>query len=71
MAANGVDVDKLEADVSQAHEAVARQGDIVRGLKAELKDGRVVRVSYQISKCLIPSIMFFFSQPVHLPRRLN
>ncbi len=49
MAANGVDVEKLEADVTQAHEAVARQGDIVRGLKAEMKDGRAVRVSQHTS----------------------
>jgi len=47
MADNGVDVAKLEADVAQAQEAVARQGDVVRGLKAEMKDGRVVRVSCQ------------------------
>ena len=67
MAANGVDVDKLEADVSQAHEAVARQGDIVRGLKAELKDGRVVRVSYQISMCLIPCIIIFWFQQFICP----
>lgn len=33
----------LEEAVIQAQEAVARQGDIVRGLKAEMKDGRVVR----------------------------
>ncbi|KAG7670107.1 putative Glycine--tRNA ligase, mitochondrial 1 [Nannochloris sp. 'desiccata'] len=45
MADNGVDVDKLEADVAQAHEAVARQGDVVRGLKAEMKDGRAVRAA--------------------------
>lgn len=34
----------LEEAVLKAQEAVARQGDIVRGLKAEMKDGRVVRV---------------------------
>ena len=33
----------LEEAVIKAQEAVARQGDIVRGLKAEMKDGRVVR----------------------------
>jgi hypothetical protein len=57
MAANGIDVEKLEADVTQAHEAVARQGDIVRGLKAELKDGRVVRVSYQTSLHSYPNYL--------------
>ena len=49
MAADGV-VDPtaaLEEAVAKTQEAVARQGDIVRGLKAELKDGRVVRVSWQ------------------------
>lgn len=47
MAANGAAVDPaaLEDAVNKAQEAVTRQGDIVRGLKAELKDGRVVRVS--------------------------
>lgn len=44
MAANGVDHEALELAVNQAQEAVQLQGDIVRGLKAELKDGRVVRV---------------------------
>lgn len=33
----------LDEAVIKAQEAVARQGDIVRGLKAEMKDGRVVR----------------------------
>jgi len=45
MAANGVESAVLEEAVNKAQEAVERQGDIVRGLKAELKDGRVVRVS--------------------------
>ena len=47
MAADGVDpavVTQLEEAVAQAQEAVVRQGDIVRGLKAEVKDGRAVRV---------------------------
>ena len=34
----------LEEAVLKAQEEVARQGDVVRGLKAEMKDGRVVRV---------------------------
>lgn len=34
----------LEKAVEKAQEAVQRQGDIVRGLKAEMKEGRVVRV---------------------------
>lgn len=34
----------LEEAVLKAQEGVARQGDVVRGLKAEMKDGRVVRV---------------------------
>ena len=38
----------LEEAVLKAQEAVARQGDIVRGLKAEMKDGRVVRVCLDI-----------------------
>ena len=46
MAENGADHAMLEEEVSKAHEAVARQGDIVRGLKAEVKDGRAVRVCY-------------------------
>lgn len=34
----------LEEAVLKSQEEVARQGDVVRGLKAEMKDGRVVRV---------------------------
>lgn len=34
----------LEKAVEIAQEAVQRQGDVVRGLKAEMKEGRVVRV---------------------------
>lgn len=45
MATNGVDPAILEEEVSKAQEEVARQGDVVRGLKAEVKDGRAVRVS--------------------------
>ena len=47
MAENGLDpsaIKQLEDDVEQAQEVVARQGDIVRGLKAEVKDGRATRV---------------------------
>ena len=43
MAENGAE-HALQEAVDRAQEAVARQGDIVRGLKAEVKDGRVVRV---------------------------
>ena len=49
MAADRVDVAALEDALQKAQEAVTRQGDMVRGLKAELKDGRVVRVSHQIT----------------------
>ena len=49
MAANGATAAELEAAVNQAQETVVRQGDVVRGLKAELKDGRVVRVSPRTS----------------------
>lgn len=45
MEIDAAEVAALEQDVNQAQEAVQRQGDIVRGLKAELKDGRVERVS--------------------------
>ena len=34
----------LEKAVEMAQEAVQRQGDVVRGLKAEMKEGLVVRV---------------------------
>ena len=43
--ANGTDIAALEAAVAAAQEAVTRQGDIVRGLKAEVKYGKVVMVS--------------------------
>jgi transcription antitermination factor NusA-like protein len=46
MEIDAAEVAALEQDVNQAQEAVQRQGDIVRGLKAELKDGRVERVSW-------------------------
>lgn len=36
---------ELEQQFAAAQEAVGRQGDIVRSLKAELKDGKVDRVS--------------------------
>ena len=40
-----VDVSVLEADFHASQEAVARQGDHVRALKAEMKYGKVDRVS--------------------------
>lgn len=46
MADNGDAQAALSAEIEVAQEAVSRQGDIVRGLKAEVKDGKVVRVRY-------------------------
>jgi hypothetical protein len=44
MAADGAE--KLKQEVASAVELVAKQGDIVRSLKAELKDGKLTRVSH-------------------------
>ena len=44
----------LENGIQKAQEAVQRQGDIVRGLKAEMKEGRVVRVR------VCAGLFFFF-----------
>ena len=43
-AAPDANVEALEQAVKAAQQAVEQQGDIVRGLKAELKDGRSTRV---------------------------
>ena len=40
-----MDAGVLETAFLQAQETVGRQGDIVRSLKAQLKDGKVERVS--------------------------
>lgn len=38
-------VEELQKALEAAQEAVTKQGDTVRSLKAELKDGKVDRVS--------------------------
>lgn len=43
---------ELEAAVLAAQEAVARQGDIVRSLKADAEDGKVVRVRVRVDHVL-------------------
>jgi hypothetical protein len=40
-----MDSSVLETEFLVAQEAVGRQGDVVRSLKAQLKDGKVERVS--------------------------
>ena len=40
--------DGLEEAVRMAQQAVEQQGDVVRGLKAELKDGRSTRVRWSV-----------------------
>lgn len=61
MAENGVDVAALQKAVNRAQEDVARQGDVVRGLKAELKDGRITRVSIPLKTTNFISISLSIS----------
>jgi hypothetical protein len=53
MAANGTDHASLEAAIADVQEAVKKQGDVVRGLKAEHKDGKVERVSIAPDKVFV------------------
>lgn len=51
-----MDASVLETAFLAAQEGVGRQGDVVRSLKAQLKDGKVERVSpsCQEPACLMP-----------------
>lgn len=50
--------DALEIDVQKAEQAVSKQGDIVRSLKALLKEGKSQKVTYLD----IPKIILGFSK---------
>jgi hypothetical protein len=50
------DLDKLREAIVEAQAAASKQGDVVRSLKAELKDGKIDRVrrpSLQLHRTLV------------------
>lgn len=46
-----IDVSVLETEFHAAQEAVTRQGDVVRSLKAAVKDGKAEKVSTPHATC--------------------
>lgn len=47
-----IDVSVLENEFHAAQEAVTRQGDVVRSLKAAVKDGKAEKVCRSHASCL-------------------